>query len=234
MQMNPPGYVDGHEGKWMTEPKELRAQAERFWKAGWSIHVHVNGDKGLDLVLDIAASLPKKTGQDFILEHLGYSTENQNRRIAELGLLVSAQPNYLHVLTDAYSSKGIGPNRAQYISRLGSLERKNIPLALHSDLTMAPVDPLYLAWVATTRLTMDGRVAGASEKISVDKAMRAITIDAARMIGLDGEVGSLVAGKKADFAILKNDPYEIGAGGLRDIEIDGVVFEGEYFSVNQR
>jgi len=46
MQMNPPGYSDGHEGKWLTEPEELLKQTNRFWDAGWNLHTHVNGDKG--------------------------------------------------------------------------------------------------------------------------------------------------------------------------------------------
>jgi len=228
MQMNPPGYLDGHKGKWITPPELLAHQARRFWQAGWSLHIHVNGDKGLDEVLKIVAALPPKTGQDIVLEHLGYSTEEQNARIAALGLMVSAQPNYVHVLADAYAQEGLGPKRAHYISRLGSLEKKGVPLGLHSDLTMAPVDPLYLAWAATTRTTLNGLTAGAPERISMDKAMRAITIDAARMIGMEKEVGSLAPGKKADLVILSEDPYQKDAANLRDIKVEGLVFEGRY------
>ncbi len=46
MQMNPPGYSDGHEGKWITEPEELEKQTARFWEAGWNLHTHVNGYGG--------------------------------------------------------------------------------------------------------------------------------------------------------------------------------------------
>ncbi|MEP5740866.1 MAG: amidohydrolase family protein, partial [Marinomonas sp.] len=57
MQMNPPGYSDGHEGKWLTEPAELEKQTRRFWDAGWNLHTHVNGDKGLDAVLGMTERL---------------------------------------------------------------------------------------------------------------------------------------------------------------------------------
>ena len=228
MRMNPPGYSDGHLGKWITEPSVLRAQLRRFWKHGFDLHVHVNGDEGLDVVLGAIESLPPRLDQTVTLEHLGYSTEAQNRRIARAGLMVSAQPNYIRVLGDAYARRGLGPDRAATMNRLGSLERKGVTLALHSDFNMAPIDPLYLAWIAANRITLDGSEPAKAERLSLDKALRAITIEAAQVIGMDAEVGSIAAGKRADFVVLDRDPMRAGAGGLRDVRVEGVIFEGRH------
>lgn len=227
MRMNAPGYSDGHHGKWITEPDTIRQQLQTYWEAGFSLHVHVNGDEGLDVVLAAIEALPRRPAQTITLEHLGYSTEAQNRRIARLGLMVSAQPNYIRVLGDAYV-RGLGADRAAVMNRLGSLERKGVPLGLHSDFNMAPIDPLYLAWVAATRETIGGNTKAPDERISLDKAMRAITIEAAQVIGMDHMVGSVAAGKKADFAVLDRDPFRVGVAGLRSIRIAGVIYEGEF------
>ncbi len=229
MQMNPPGYSDGHEGKWITEPDVLVEQARQFWDAGWSLHTHVNGDKGLDVVLAMLERLPFREAQDRVLEHLGYSTGAQNRRIGEMRLMVSAQPNYIRILGDAYARTGLGPDRAAQMNRLGSLERKGVPIGLHSDFNMAPIDPLYLAWVASNRVTLEGNVKAPTERLSLDKALRAITIEAAQQIGLDDQVGSIAAGKKADFVVLDRDPRADGAAALNEVEVRGVVFEGRWF-----
>ena len=175
--------------------------------------------------------LPLRPAQTVTLEHLGYSTEAQNRRIARLGLMVSAQPNYIRVLGDAYAREGLGPDRAAAINRLGSLEAKGVPLGLHSDFNMAPIDPLYLAWIAANRLTIGGSVKAPAERLSVMKALRAITIEAAQGIGMDAMVGSLAPGKKADFAVLDRDPFASGAAGLDKIKVAGVVFEGRPVSM---
>ncbi|MEZ4283023.1 MAG: amidohydrolase family protein [Myxococcota bacterium] len=228
MRMNPPGYSDGHVGKWITEPDRLAAQLRRFRAADFDLHVHVNGDEGLDVVLDAVETLEARPGRTITLEHLGYSTEAQNRRIARLGLLVSAQPNYIRVLGDAYAAHGLGPDRAATMNRLGSLEAKAVPLGLHSDFNMAPIDPLLLAWIATNRRTLDGNSPAPAERLSLDKALRAITIEAAQVIGMDAEVGSIASGKKADFVVLDRDPYRAGAAGLRDVGVEGVVFEGRF------
>jgi predicted amidohydrolase YtcJ len=228
MRMNSPGYIDGHIGKWLTEPPEFIVIAKRFWESGFHLHIHVNGDEGLDVVLDTVAKLTPRASQSITLEHLGYSTEAQNRRIAKMGLMVSAQPNYIRVLGDAYGREGLGPERAAHMNRLGSLERKGVPLGLHSDFNMAPVDPLYLAWIAANRITVGGNTKAPFERLSLDKALRAVTIEAAQVIGMDHMVGSIAAGKKADFTVLDANPYVVGAARLRDLKIRGVIFEGQF------
>lgn len=229
MQMGPPGYDDGHEGKWINEPEEFESYARAFWNAGVTIHWHVNGDAGLDAVLDVVESLQMENPRDdhrLTLEHLGYSREDQISRIAALDVLVSAQPNYVYVLSDKYAERGLGFARASKISRLGSLADKEVTLALHSDLNMAPVDPLFLAWIAANRETMEGAIMAPEERLSLDQALRAVTIDAAFVLGLEDEVGSITPGKRADFAVLDKDPYQAGTSALKDIGIWGVVFEG--------
>ena len=230
MQMNPPGYLDGHQGKWITEPDVLRNLADGYWRAGFSLHVHVNGDKGLDVVLDVLEGLRAIKGtqdQLFVLEHIGYATPPQIARAKSLRADASMQPNYLYVLADKYSAQGLGPERAHYISRAGAFERAGLPLTLHSDLTMAPSDPLYLAWIAVNRITMDGARLTPKERLSVGAAMKAITINAARVLGLDGEIGSIEPGKRADFTILRKDPYRVPPFQLKEIGVEAVVFGGK-------
>ena len=228
MQLNEP-YLDGHSGEWLMKPAELKEAAQAFWHSGFRIHVHTNGDQGVDIVLDILEQLQsQKAIEDhrFTLEHFGVSTVAQAKRIAELGACVSANPYYLHVLGELYAEQGLGPERAHHISRCGSLVNNNVRLALHSDLTMAPARPLFLAWCAINRKGLSGKTLGASEKISVDAAMRAITIDAAFVLGQESEIGSIKKGKRADFVILGQNPYKVDPMMLHKIPVVMTVFEG--------
>jgi hypothetical protein len=92
---------------------------------------------------------------------------------------------------------------------------------------MAPASPLFLAWTAITRETQSGKVLGPEEHLTMDQAMKAITIDAAYILRLDDRLGSIEAGKLADFTVLDQDPYAVGAAGLRKIKVWATVFEGE-------
>ncbi len=203
-----------------------------LWSAGYNLHVHVNGDEGLDMVLDAIAAQDRRPAQTITLEHLGFSTEEQNRRIAAMGLMVSAQPNYIHVLGDAYGANGLGPDRAASMNRLGSLEAKGVTLGLHSDFNMAPIAPLRLAWIAANRQTVGGNIRGTPERLSIEKALRAITIEAAEVIGMQDSVGSIRAGKNADFTVLASDPATVPRAALKDVRVDGVVFEGVWYPAN--
>jgi len=232
MQMNPPGYIDGHEGKWLTTPEDFAPAVRAFWNQGFQINVHVNGDQGLDMVLDtLAMLLDKKPRFDhrFTLHHVGYSTNDQLRRAASLGVVISAQPYYLWALGDAYAQHGLGYDRASQMSRIGAMFANGIPVSLHSDFTMAPAAPLTLAWVAVNRTTAKGNLMAPEERVSVEQALRAITIDAAFVLRMENEIGSIVAGKRADFTVLEQNPYEVPASQLKDIGIWGTVFEGRVF-----
>ncbi|MBB4846101.1 putative amidohydrolase YtcJ [Paucibacter oligotrophus] len=232
MQINKPGYIDGHHGEWITQPAPFEAIARSYWNAGYQIHVHTNGDGGAKLVLDTLQKLQNekfRADHRFTIEHYGYANDGVSRRIAALGASVSANPFYLHDLGDRYAASGLGTDRAARIAPLGGLVRRNVAVSLHSDFPMAPAEPLFLAWTAATRETMSGKVFAPAERLSLDQAIRAVTIDAAYTIGMENELGSIEAGKLADFAVLDKDPYEVGVKGLRDIKIWGTIFEGRPF-----
>ena len=75
-------------------------------------------------------------------------------------------------------------------------------------------------------MTASGQVLGPDERIGVPDALRAITIEAARQLKLDGEIGSIEAGKLADFAVLEDDPLSVDPMALRDIGVWGTVLGG--------
>ena len=186
MQMTEP-YLDGHHGEWMMTPQEQDAVLDAFWKGGWDLHIHVNGDAGLDLVLDQIEAHQQddpKEERRIVLEHYGFAREDQHLRVAELGVEVSNNAYYLHELAPIYAEHGLGPERAAEISPLGSLARAGVPTSFHSDFPMAPAAPLLLAWVAVNRIASDGRVWGPHQRLELTAALRAITIEGARSLGL--------------------------------------------------
>lgn len=234
--MQEPGYIDGHLGEWLMTPDDYEAAARVYWNAGYEIHVHCTGDLGLALAVDTLEKLQwerPRFNHGYTIEHFGFSTPEQVRRIKALGANVSANVYYLHELSAAYGDDGIGVERSQQMARLGAVDRAGILWTLHSDFPMAPAMPLYSAWVACTRENCEGEVVGPAERVSLDAALRAITIDAATVLGIEEETGSLRAGKFADFIVLDQDPYTVGGEGLRDLRILATCFEGTVATIRQ-
>lgn len=229
MQLQEPGFIDGHHGEWLTPPETFEAAARIYWNAGYRIHVHCTGDLGIELALDVLDRLQferPRFDHRFTIEHFGISTPEQVRRMAALGAIASVNAYYLHELAEAYYQSSVGFERASQMARLGSLTRAGVTAALHTDFTMAPALPLNSAWVAVNRFSAGGTVMCPEERLSVHQSLRAITIDAAYVLGRENEIGSIRAGKKADFTVLDADPYEVAPEELRDIPIRGTVFEG--------
>ena len=224
------GYTDGHKGEWIATPQEIRAATKLYWDAGYQIHIHVNGDLGLDVVLDALERCMRENPRydhRSVLVHFANSTEEQVARIARLGAIVSANPYYPTAFADRYGKVGLDPERADQMVRLGSLARHGVPISLHCDLPIAPASPLYLAWCAVNRTTASGRIAGKDQRISVEQALRAITIEAAYSWRMEQEMGSIAPGKVANFAVLEDDPMTVDPMKLKDIAIWGTVFEGK-------
>ena len=117
--------------------------------------------------------------------------------------------------------------------RLGSVERAGIPLALHSDSPMAPLSPLTLVWSATARETINGRQGPERQALSRLAALRAVTIDAAWILGKENELGSIRTGKRADFTVLDRDPMTVADDDLLNIKVLATVFSGSPYPVTR-
>ena len=233
MQMKD-GYLDGHEGQWMLEPALLEKGTKLFWDAGYQLHIHVNGDEGLELVLNTIERRmeenPRKDHRTVII-HFANSTDEQVQKLAGLGCIVSANPYYVTGFSDKFSEIGLGKERAEAMVRLKPVEDLGVSFSLHSDLPMAPADPLYLAWCAVNRVTNNGNTLRPDLAVSLHGALKAITIDAAYSWQMEDELGSIKPGKIANFTLLKQNPYTYGQERRKSIEILGTVFVGRNFPV---
>lgn len=228
-----PGAIDGQQGLWNLPPgitpDQLWTVMLQFWQAGIDIHIHVTADLGLDMVIGNLARLQEakpRFDHRFTVEHMGIAFPHQLRRLAALGGLVSNNIYFLYYRGERYAEMGYGPDRSAHASPLGSVTRAGIPFAVHSDMTIAPCIPLQAVWIAVNRFGQSGAVLMPEERVSLDLALKAITINAAYVLRLDHLAGSIEVGKWADFAVLEQSPYDVDPTAIRDIAIWGTVLGG--------
>ena len=226
------GYLDGHQGIWLMEGEVFKQTFQLYWDAGYQIHVHQNGDGGLDRILDVLDENikrnPRKDHRTTIV-HFGYSAKDQIERMKTLGVIVSANPYYVYVLSELYSRKGVGFKRSQQMVRLGDVDAADIPISLHSDMPMAPASPLVLMHSAVNRINYANKVAGPNQRISAITALKGVTLNSAYTMGLEDDYGSISPGKYANFTILSHNPLTIDPLLIKDIEIKGTAVEGRLF-----
>ena len=228
------GYTDGHSGAWMMDPDFFARTFRIYWDLGYQIHVHVNGDAGLDMVLDqLELNMRRHPRNDHrtVVVHFAVSRPEQVARIERLGAIVSGNPYYPVALADNYRVNGLGPERADAMVRMGDVERAGISFSYHADMPMAPSQPLLLMWTGVNRITNDGNLRGPEQRVSRLGALKAITLDAAYSMQMEKEVGSIVPGKLANFTILAENPLTVDPLKIKDIPIWGTVQEGRVLPV---
>lgn len=230
-QLNAPGYYRGTDnGIWNIAPEALNAMVDDLNRAGVQMHIHVNGDgASLAAIEALEGTLNGHFRPDHrhTLQHCQMADGGQLRRIAALGACVNLFANHLYYFGDKHYEVTIGPERATRMNPCASALKLGIPLAIHSDAPITPLAPLVTAWCAINRVTDSGRLLGPSERIDIDAALHAITLGAAYTLKLDGEIGSIEVGKRADFTVLEDDPHEIGGERLREVAVWGTVFGGK-------
>jgi len=235
MVMENPGYTDGRKGIYITPPEKIIETMLPWWEAGFQIHVHSNGNGSNKATVDALYGLmlhKPRADHRFTLQHFGMSSPEVVRRLARLGGVASVNPYYLYSRSE-FNAPYVGSDRAYTAARLKTLVDAGVPTALHADTPVGPPNPLEMVWIAVNRFGLSGKVRGPEERISVHQALRMVTIDAAFSVGVEDKVGSIAAGKFADFAVLEQDPYAVPKAKIRDIKIWGTVSGGRIFPASE-
>ena len=236
-RIKPPGYYNGApNGLWYIAPPQMLEIYELALANDILVHTHTNGDEATDLALDMLEQALKKhprADHRFTIQHGQMVNAAQYKRIARLGMCVNHFANHHFYWGDEHYHMTVGPERAERMNACRTALDNGIPLAIHSDAPVTPLGPLFTAWCAVNRLTVSGRTQGAHEKISVDQAIRAITLGAAYTLRLDDEIGSIEAGKRADFAVLEDDPTSVEPMALKDVRVWGTVQDGRIFQASE-
>ena len=237
MRMEHPGYTDGSVGSSNYQSAQEFAGAMRpWWDAGYHIHIHSNGDIGnqnsinaLQLMLDAKPRFDHR----YTINHFGIPSTAMVMKIKTLGAVVSANVSYISERAKL-EYPALGVDRASYATRLGTLVRNGIVTSIHSDAPVSAPVPLKEVWTAVTRKDVynDGKVWAPAEAVTASDAMKMITINAAYTLGIEDKVGSIEAGKFADFAVLDADPQTIPAIKIKDVGVYATVLGGKVIPVS--
>jgi predicted amidohydrolase YtcJ len=164
---------------------------------------------------------------DLLRQYIPRYTPEATRRMADLGVVVSTQPQFLRLGGDAYPGL-FGAERARRAIVTREWLEAGVPLALGSD---SPTTPWYTPQVtlfgAVSRITMSGQVYEPDQALTVQEALRAHTLGSAYAAHEEEIKGSVEAGKLADLAVWSEDPYTAPLQRLWQIPVDLTLVGGK-------
>lgn len=213
---------------------ENMAELGTEWgKKGWLLSIHGNGDAGIDNVLDAYEQMRDNgvnlTAARARIEHCSILHDDQIARMKELGVSASFLIGHVYYWGVAMRDEVFGEAKAKLLDRCKSVEDAGINYTLHSDFFVTDPDPLHMVEIAVTRRTWkepEYRLAP-NEAVSVESALKAVTINGAWQMGSEHEIGSLEAGKLADFVILESDPRTVDPDTIKDIKVLETWMDGQ-------
>ena len=227
-------FVDtpGDSGFFVIDKNLLYREVKSADSAGLQVMVHAIGDKAIHTLLDVYERVSRENGprdRRFRIEHAQHIYGDDIARFAELNVIPSMQP--YHAIDDGrWAEKIIGHERAKTTYAFNSLLRANAKLVFGSDWFVAPPTPLEGIYAAVTRRTLDGKNDSGwipEQKITVDEALRAYTINAAYASFEENIKGSLEPGKVADFVVLDEDITAIPGPEIRNATVLMTVVGGK-------
>jgi len=198
-----------------------------FHNQGLQLAIHGNGDAAIDLIIE-AVSLAQEQNYRpdarHLLVHGQLVRPDQLSQLASAGISVTFFPAHTFFWGDWYRNTILGLERARRITPLALADAANVQYSIHSDAPVTPINPIDILWSATERETLMGFKLGPEFAISRERALRAMTLDAAWQNKLEHDRGSVEKGKLADLVVLSDDPLTIP--DVRDLKVEQVWIGG--------
>ena len=212
-------YEDGDgTGQWVVPPEELRELVDRLDDAGLQGSAHAIGDRAIEAAVAAFEAAETPAEARHRIEHAELLPDELIERIADSGIVVSAQPNFLKWADESelYDER-LGSERRRRTNRYADLLEAGAHLAFGSD--CMPLDPLLGVHHAVN-------APEESQRLSVTEALRAYTSGSAYAGFDEDRLGTIEPGKRADLVVLEGSPWE-HPERIEGIEVAATIVDGD-------
>ena len=207
---------------------ELKQSMLEAHQLGLQLAIHGIGDQTNDEILNLFAEMKIAEHRPRI-EHAQHLSDQAIGRFAKLGVIPSMHP--YHAIDDGrWAEKRIGAKRLNGTYAFKSLFDANAKVSFGSDWSVAPLNPIAGIYAAVTRRTLDGKNPNgwvAAQKITVEQAVTAYTINNAWSGFQENDLGTIEPGKLADVVMLDANIFESPAQDIINTSVLMTIIGGQ-------
>lgn len=225
----PEGQKMGYKGyPAIPNDKDVMNIVDSAFLNHWQLLCHANGDAAVDQLIRCTKPAAAKYGNDdrrTTLIHGQLIRIDQLDSIKKLDFVASLFPMHTFYWGDWYK-KIIGPEQANQISPIKTALNKGLHVTSHTDAPVAFPNLMMILWTTVNRVSRDGTIIGADERLTAYEALKSITIWGAYQHFEEGTKGSLKEGKLADLVVLDQNPLKVDPMTLKNIIVMETIKEG--------
>jgi hypothetical protein len=220
------GDPDAH-GLLNVSQAELDALALRTRRDGLAFLAHATGDRATAMALDAFEKVQQAEGGmpapgTRRIEHFGEFMLGPDdlARAKRLGVAVNVTPGWIYTLANS-TVENLGTERAKGAFQFRAMIDAGLQPGFGTDLTgivLETLDPFLHVWAAVTR-NSDAGVFVPEQAVTVDEALRMLTIWSARAQGEGSIKGSLEPGKLADMVVISGDITQVPPAEIRRLQV---------------
>ena len=207
----------------LVPPGRMDSLLTRSLERGFQVAVHAIGDASNHDVLDAFArrGLAGRASR-FRLEHASMIRDEDLPRLGALGVIASMQPVFVGEYS-RFAEARVGRDRLPWVYRTKDVVHSGAVVASGTDFPASDTgDPMATLFSLVTRRGYDGTPTAGwlpSQRVSVDVALRTMTMGAAFAAFEEQDAGMLRAGRRADLTVLSSDPYAVPPDRLRSLRV---------------
>jgi len=216
--------ADGFTGKPVKTQTQLNFIVRNANSAGFPVAFHAIGDKTVDMAFAAFAQSPGKKAQYNRIEHIEIATPQAIKRFGRAGVVASMQPN--HAMDGDFQEKRLGEKRLPSSYAWRDILSGGALLVFGSDWPTAQQNPMLQIGDAVLRIR-NGQPWHSHNALSFDEALHAYTLAPATISGWQNELGSISAGKWADFVILQGTVHDNPMTDIRKWQVEQTWFAGK-------
>ncbi|WP_299026431.1 amidohydrolase [uncultured Thermanaerothrix sp.] len=223
-------------GLLFLDAEQIFEMGRKAGEVGLSLAVHAIGDRanaevltGLERlrVWETASGKPHLRHR---IEHVQLLRPQDVGRLARAGIIASVQP--IHATSDMYMADRYWGERARFAYAYRSLLAQGTRLAFGSDAPVETPNPFWGIHAAVTRRRQDGQPGPEGwfpqERLTLEHALEAYTLGPAYAAGLEHNLGRLREGYYADLIVLDEDPWQLPADLLYQLQPCATMVGGKW------
>jgi hypothetical protein len=235
--MKPFEGTDDEYGKMSISPEELTRLVKKFDAQGISVQFHAIGSQSIEeVVLAMEAAAAENGGElntRHYPDHMGFISIDQINRLVKLNRVIGFAPYFSFTFPGIHESylQFVGKERLSRMQPMRTALDAGAIVGTGTDYSSLPQDPWPLLEGMTHRRNPwvgpeESEANNAAESISIEEAIRVYTMGGAYAMLAEDRIGSIEAGKYADFLVLDRNLLDIPIDDIDQTEVLMTVFSG--------